>query len=66
MLVFLTLESVSVAVDQWFGRRADPSVSTAVVVSFAVLAVVSAVPMLLFLRSIDSPDVRAVRRGIRG
>jgi len=52
LLVFLTLEAVSVAVDQWFGQRADPSVPTAVVVSFAVLAVVSAVPMFVFLRSI--------------
>ena len=52
LLVFLTLEAVSVAVDQWFGQRADPSVPTAVVVSFAVLAVLSAVPMFVFLRSI--------------
>jgi hypothetical protein len=45
LLVFLVLEAVSVAVDQWFGRRADPSV-----------------PMLVFLWSIDAPDVRAARR----
>lgn len=63
MLVFLTLESVSVAVDQWFGHRVDPSVPTAVIVSFVALAVVSAVPMLVFLRAIDSPDVRAARCG---
>jgi hypothetical protein len=63
MLVFLTLEAVSVATDQWFGQRVDPSVPTTVIVSFAALAVASAIPMLVFLRSIDAPDVRAARRG---
>jgi hypothetical protein len=65
MLVFLTLEAVSVAVDQWFGHRADPSQPTAAVAMFVVLALVGTVPMLAFLRSIDSPDVRAARRGRR-
>jgi hypothetical protein len=62
LLVFLVLEAVSVAVDQWFGRRADPSVPMAVIATFAALAVVGAVPMLVFLWSIDAPDVRAARR----
>jgi hypothetical protein len=61
MLVFLVLEAVSVAVDQWFGQRVDPLVPTTVIVSFAVLAIVGAVPMLVFLRSIDAPDVRSAR-----
>jgi hypothetical protein len=63
MLVFLTLEAVSVAVDQWFGHRADPSQPMGTVALFVGLAVVGAVPMLAFLRSIDSADVRAARCG---
>jgi hypothetical protein len=53
MLVFLVLEAVSVAVDQWFGQRVDPSVPTSVIAIFAGLAVVGVVPMLAFLRSIE-------------
>ena len=63
LLVFLTLESISVAVDQWFGHHADPLRSLAAVGIFAVLAVVGAVPMLVFLRAIDARDVRDSRRG---
>jgi hypothetical protein len=65
LLVFLTLESISVAVDQWFGHRADHLQSVAAVGMFAVLAVVGAVPMLVFLRAVDARDVRArvSRRG---
>jgi len=65
LLVFLTLESISVAVDQWFGHRADPLQSVAAVGTFAVLAIVGAVPMLVFLRAVDARDVRArvSRRG---
>ena len=47
------IESVSIAVDQWFGVRADPGstvVSLAVIPPFAVLAVVGAVPLWLLLR----------------
>jgi hypothetical protein len=66
MLVFLTLEAVSVAVDQWFGHLADPSQPVGTVALFVALAVVGAVPTLAFLRSIDSADVRAARCGRRG
>jgi hypothetical protein len=58
MLVFLTLESVSVMVDQWVGHRADPSQPLAAVAAFAMLAVVGAVPTLAFLRSVDARDAR--------
>jgi uncharacterized membrane protein SirB2 len=61
LLVFLTLESVSVAVDQWFGHRADSLQSLGAVTPFVVLAVVGSVPMFLFLRAVDAPDVRASR-----
>jgi hypothetical protein len=58
MLVFLVLEAVSVAVDQWFGHRADPSQPLGAVAIFATLAVAGVVPMLAFLRSVDAGDVR--------
>jgi len=61
LLVFLTLESISVAVDQWFGHHADSLQPLGAVATFLVLAVVSAVPMSLFLRAVDAPDVRATR-----
>jgi uncharacterized membrane protein SirB2 len=64
LLVFFTLESVSVAVDQWLGHRVDPSAPTVAVAIFAALAVVGSVPMLAFLRAIDASDV-LVSRGIR-
>ena len=59
MLVLLLLESVSIAVDQYFGHRADPSQPTGTVALFAVLSVVGALPALMFLRSIGSPSVRS-------
>ena len=52
MLVFLTLESISVATDQYFGHLADPSQPTGAIALFAVLAVVGAVPTVAFLRGI--------------
>ena len=66
LLVFFTLESVSVAVDQWFGHHADSLQSLDAVSIFVVLAVVGAVPMLAFLRAVDAPDVRAARAIRRG
>ena len=47
------IESVSIAVDQWFGVQADPSslvVSLAVIPPFVALAVVGLVPLWLLLR----------------
>jgi len=61
LLVFFTLESVSVGVDQWVGHRIDPSAPSAPVAVFAALAVVGSVPMLAFLRAIDASDVLASR-----
>jgi hypothetical protein len=62
MLVLLLLESVSIAVDQYFGHRADPSQPTFTVALFAVLSVVGALPALHFLRSIGAPSVRSRER----
>ncbi|HEX7978575.1 MAG TPA: hypothetical protein VF461_08235 [Gemmatimonadaceae bacterium] len=61
LLVFLTLESVSVAVDQWFGHRADSFQPMGAVAAFLALAVVGSLPMFGFLRAVDAPDVRAPR-----
>ena len=63
-LAFWTLEAATVAVDQWFGNRADPSsdiASAAVVVPFAVLAAVTAVVFWSFLRHV-AEDPESVAR----
>ena len=54
LLGMWVIESVSIAVDQWFGAHADPSspvVSLSVVAPFLALAVIGAVPLWLLLRS---------------
>ncbi len=56
-LVFWVVESLGVAVDQWWGHQSDPSstwASTGAVVLFAATAVVGLVPMLRLLRAV--PD----------
>jgi hypothetical protein len=48
------IESISIAVDQWLGSRADPSssvVSSGIVVPFLLLAAVGVVPLILMLRA---------------
>ena len=56
-LVFSVVESVSVAVDQWWGVRADDSqpdwASMTVVPMFLVVALLTAVPLVLHLRNLD-------------
>ena len=52
MLVLLTLESVSIAADQYFGHRMDPTQPTGTVTLFVVLAAIGAVPTIGFLCSI--------------
>lgn len=56
LLGMWVIESVSIAVDQWFGAHADPSspvVSLSLVAPFLALAVVGAVPLWLLLRSVS-------------
>ncbi|MFP5218150.1 MAG: hypothetical protein ACLGIG_00220 [Actinomycetes bacterium] len=56
LLVFWTLEGVTVATDQLFGHAADPSTewaTPAAAVLFAVLAVVTLVPAVLHVRALD-------------
>jgi len=63
MLVFLTIEAISVATDQYFGHLADPSQPTAAIAPFIVLAVVGLVPTITFLRGIcESGPATGLRR----
>jgi len=55
------IESVSIAVDQWFGVRADPIspvVSLTVIPPFVALAVIGLVPLWLLLRTARDPEKR--------
>lgn len=61
VLVLWFLESVGIAVDQWFGSTADPSSTVAsltMVPVFTGLAVVGLVPLLVILRSLRAQDLR--------
>lgn len=54
-LVFWMIEAIGVAVDQWFGHRADPASDVATlggVVLFVVLAAATVVPLALWLRAV--------------
>ena len=54
-LVFWVIEAIGVAVDQWFGHRADPGSDVATlagVVLFVVLAGATLVPLILWLRTV--------------
>jgi hypothetical protein len=54
MLALFVLESISISVDQWFGSHADPSTSSmAMVPAFAVVGLVTAVPLAALLRNLD-------------
>ena len=52
MLVLLLIESVSIAVDQYAGHRADPTQPAGTVALFVVLTAVGAVPTVTFLRAL--------------
>ena len=56
-LMFWIIEAIGVAVDQWFGHRADPASDVATlagVVLFVVLAAATLVPLVLWLRAVPS------------
>ncbi|WP_143033830.1 hypothetical protein [Nocardioides sp. YR527] len=56
-LFFWEIEAIGVAVDQWFGHRADPASDVATqggVVLFVVLAGVTLVPLVLWIRAVLS------------
>jgi hypothetical protein len=57
-LVMWVIESVSIAVDQWYGHAADPTspvASAALVPAFAVLALAGLVPIYFLLRGFAGP-----------
>ncbi|MEA2635955.1 MAG: hypothetical protein QOH92_2722 [Chloroflexota bacterium] len=56
VLTMWVIESISIAVDQWFGHNADPASSIASVAFtpiFAVLAVVGIIPLYFYYRNLD-------------
>ena len=60
-LVFWVIEAIGVAVDQWFGHRADPTSEVATmggVVMFVVLATATLVPLVLWLRVVSIPPAK--------
>ncbi len=61
MLLMLTLESIAIAVDQWFGAAADPAspvASAAITPAFLVVAAISAVACGLWLRGTARTSTR--------
>ena len=61
MLLMLTLESVAIAVDQWFGAAADPAspvASAAITPVFLVVAAISAAAFGLWYRGTVRPSTR--------
>ena len=56
MLTLFVLECISISVDQWFGSHADPTSSASsmtMVPAFAVVSLVTAAPLIAFLRNVD-------------
>jgi len=56
-LIFWMIEAIGVAVDQWFGHRADPTSDVATlggVVLFVVLAGATLIPLVLWLRAVPA------------
>jgi len=56
MLAMFVLESIGIATDQWFGSQAAPlsnAASMSMVPVFAVVAVISALPLIWYCRNLD-------------
>lgn len=59
ILTYWVMESVGVAVDQWFGHFADPSstvVSVVMVPAFGVLALVGLIPLYIYFHHLHNFD----------
>ena len=68
MLLMLTLESIAIAMDQWFGSAADPSspvASAAITPLFLVVAAISAAGLALWLRGTIRTSPWTANGGIR-
>lgn len=67
MLAFYVIESLSIASDQWWGARADASLpdfaSMSAVPAFLVAVVLTALPLIWYLRHLDRTDRTAARLG---
>lgn len=66
LLVFFVIESITIAVDQYMGHAADPASSVASDVLtpvFAALAVVTSIPLFIYMRHIHPRRQRLVERG---
>lgn len=49
-LVYGVIEAISVATDQFFGHLSDPTQSAMMTPVFAIIAVIAAIPLVLYLR----------------
>ena len=59
VLVYWVIESIGVAIDQWFGHIADPSstvVSVVMVPAFGVLAFVGLIPLYIYFHHLHDVD----------
>ena len=57
ILVMLTIESVSIAVDQWFASIADPDFPTSAIALFAGMTIVNLIPLVALLTCLTkTPD----------
>jgi hypothetical protein len=68
MLLMLTLESVAIAVDQWFGSAADPAstvASASITPLFLVVAAITAAAWVLWLRGTVRRSTRRANASIR-
>ena len=55
-MAMFVLESIGIAADQWFGSLAAPlsrAASMSMVPTFAVAALITAVPLFLYCRNLD-------------
>jgi hypothetical protein len=59
MLIMLTIETASIAIDQSFGHLHDPTVSTAAVVPMLVLTIVGVFFSSIFLLGVSSGGTAA-------
>ncbi len=60
LLVALTIESASIATDQWFGHQSDPTQPIGTVPMFVALTLVGLVPTILYLRNLSARPPRVV------
>ncbi|MFZ0324402.1 MAG: hypothetical protein WAN48_09760 [Actinomycetes bacterium] len=61
VLVMLTIESISIAVDQWFASMADPEFPSGAVALFVVLTLVTLIPLIALLRCLHSAPPNTTR-----